>query len=715
MKDELLNLISDILHPASRIPHPASRILHPASRILHPASRILHPASCILHPASRILHPASRIPHPASRILHPASCILLFLLLAIGSVAQQPGNQLSTDNKKAIKAFDAAFQAYQSHDYPRAITEVTKALEADSVFCEALILKGDLFSDLKKPADAVAEYKKVLRLNALFSNNLYYIIGGLELYLGRYGDSEADFLRYLDGKNVPDIKRKRATAQIANARFGLEALEHPVPFSPINLGDSINSRFDEYINAITTDEELLYFTRKVPRSEKDPELKGYEEDFYVACRADSSGWRKARNMGPPINTGRNEGALNISPDGQYLFFTGCERPDGFGSCDIFWSKRADGAWSEPENLGPVVNSEAWDSQPCFSSDGKTLYFASKRKGGKGSSDIWKAELRLDGSWTEPVNLGDSVNSAYEEMAPFIHGDGQTLYFSSKGHPGMGGYDLFYSRMKPDSSWSTPVNLGYPINTCSDEMTLIVNARGDVAYVSSDKFGGKGRQDIYSFPLYKEARPIPSTYFKGIVYDSETKKRLQARFELSNLEDGKTVAASASDPVNGEFLLVLPSDKNYGLNVSKDGYLFYSDNFSLKGLHDIEKPFIKNVALKPVKVGEVVVLRNIFFDTDKYILKPESLTELKNLLALMKKNASLKLELGGHTDAMGKTKHNLELSKNRAKAVYEFLIQNGIPATRLSFEGYGALRPVDTNDTEQGRANNRRTEFTISDI
>ncbi len=604
-------------------------------------------------------------------------------------------------------------QAYQGRDYPRAITELTKALEADSLFPEALILKGDLFSDLKKPAEAIASYKKVLAINPEFSNNLYFIIGGLELYLGRYKEAETDFTHYLEGKNVPDIKRKKSLAQLANARFGVVASEHPVPFNPVNLGDSINTRYDEYINTITTDEEWLYFTRKIPRSEKNEELKGYEEDFYLARKKDSLGWFKARNMGSPINTSGNEGALNISPDGRYLFFAGCERPDGYGSCDIYWSKRIGDAWTEPENLGPVVNSSTWDSQPCFSSDGKTLYYASKRPGGKGSSDIWKTELGADGSWTEPVNLGDSVNSQYEEMAPFIHGDGQTLYFSSKGHPGLGGYDLFYCRRKPDSTWSRAVNLGFPINTNSDEIVLIVNAKGDKAFISSDKFGGNGRQDIWSFPLYEAARPIPSTYFKGIVFDNESGKKLQAKFELTNLGDGKTVARSVSDPVNGEFLLVLPSDKDYALNVSRDGYLFYSDNFSLKGLHSIDKPFIKNIGLKPIKVDETVILRNIFFDTDKYSLKPESVAELNKLRDLMKANATLKVELSGHTDIMGTPAHNLELSGNRAKAVYEYLIANGIAASRLTYKGYGQTKPVDSNDTEQGRANNRRTEFRVT--
>ena len=348
----------------------------------------------------------------------------------------------------------------------------------------------------------------------------------------------------------------------------------------------------------------------------------FEEDFFYCDRLDT-GWHKAVNLGPPINTHGNEGALCISPDGKMIFFAACNRPDSYGSCDIYWSRKEGNHWTVPENLGPVVNSPAWDSQPSFSSDGKTLYFASKRQGGKGSSDIWKTELQPDGQWTEPVNLGDSINTKAEEMAPFIHPDNQTLYFSSRGHPGMGGLDLFYSRKDANGNWTRPVNLGYPINTSADEITLVVNANGDVAYISSDKLGGKGRQDIYSFKLYENARPHKTTYFKGIVYNKETGQRLEARFELTDLETGRTVVQSSSDAITGEFLLSFPVDKNYALNVSKEGYLFYSDNFLLEGDNTQAKPFVKNIPLQEIKVGETVILKNIFFDTDKYDLKEES--------------------------------------------------------------------------------------------
>jgi outer membrane protein OmpA-like peptidoglycan-associated protein len=311
-----------------------------------------------------------------------------------------------------------------------------------------------------------------------------------------------------------------------------------------------------------------------------------------------------------------------------------------------------------------------------------------------------------------VNLGDTVNSKAEEMAPFIHPDDQTLYFSSRGHPGLGGYDLFLSRKNLRGYWNTPVNLGYPINTHADEITLVVNARGDMAFISSDIPGGRGRQDIYTFQLYPDARPMLTTYFKGIVYDEVTGEKLEARFELIDLATAVTCAEAWSDPVTGGFLLVLPTEKNYALNVSKDDYLFYSDNFFLTGTNSSSEPFLKNIPLRPVKVGEAVILRNIFFDTDQYLLKEQSLAELKKLTTFLRNNPKLKIEISGHTDNVGSATHNLELSANRARAVYNYLVGQGIESARLSSAGYGFNRPVDDNSTEQGRANNRRTEFKV---
>jgi outer membrane protein OmpA-like peptidoglycan-associated protein/Tol biopolymer transport system component len=643
---------------------------------------------------------------------------ILFLLLIlhcsffIDVMGQQ---QFSSSSKKAVRLFLDAADLYSARDYDKALTALNKAVADDPGFTEAYLLKGDIYADKQLVPDAIEAYRQAIQSNPDFSPNLYYILANHELSIGLYKQAKSDYLKFLDYKDIPQPKKEKAIANLYNCDFGINAINNPVPFDPLNLGKNINTVYDEYINAVTSDDQRIYFTRKLPKNEQTlNQANDFEEDFYYSVKKDSL-WDTARNLGPPINTAGNEGAICISPDGQFLFFAACNRDDGYGSCDLYWSRKTGNQWSEPLNLGAVVNSQAWDSQPTFSSDGKTLYFASKRPGGKGSSDLWKTELLPGGEWMPPVNLGDSINTKDAEMAPFIHPDDLTLYFTSKGHPGMGGLDLFYSRKDKQGLWKNPVNLGYPINTYADEITIIVNATGDLAYISSDKLGGLGRQDVYSFKLYKEAQPLKVTYFKGIVFNKETKERLEAKFELIDLTSGKVVIESHSDPVNGEFLVALPTNKDYALNVSKTGYLFYSDHFALKGENSKSKPFIKNIPLQEIKIGETVVLKNIFFDTDKYELKPESRSELEKLISLLQTNGKISIEISGHTDNAGTPGYNLTLSKNRAKAVYDYLVEHGVSAGRLSYEGYGLSKPIDTNETEQGRANNRRTEFMVLGI
>ncbi|MCX6251585.1 MAG: OmpA family protein [Bacteroidetes bacterium] len=641
--------------------------------------------------------------------------IILFIIFILHSsffIGFSQTQPLSTQSKKAIRLFMDARDDYGRRYYDKAIKELDKAILDDPSFVEAFILKGDIWSEQRQITDAVSAYKKAVAISPDFSANLYYIIANNELVIGRYSDAKADYLKFISYDYLPVEKKERANNNIKSCDFGINAMAYPVPFNPLNLGDSVNTPMDEYVNAITSDDQRLFFTRKFTKNALTIDQSNeFEEDFYYCDRIDSL-WQKAINLGAPINTHGNEGALSISPDGNYIFFAACNRPDSYGSCDLYWSRKEGTAWSAPKNLGQVANSGAWDSQPSFSSDGKTLYFASKRPGGKGGSDIWKTELISGDQWSEPVNLGDSINTRLDEMAPFIHPDDQTLYFSSRGHPGMGGLDLFYARKDASGQWSRPVNLGYPINTYADEITIIVNANGDLAYISSDKFGGKGKQDIYSFKLYKEARPLKVTYLKGIVFDKETQQRLGASFELVDLESGKTVVQASSEPVKGSFLLCLPTNRNYGLSVSKEGYLFYSDNFMLMGESSKTKPFVKDVPLQPIKVGGTVVLKNIFFDTDKFDLKDESKSELGKLIALLQKNPKIHIEISGHTDNIASEEHNNILSRNRAKAVYNYLIVNGISADRLTYEGYGFSKPIDTNVSEQGRANNRRTEFKV---
>jgi outer membrane protein OmpA-like peptidoglycan-associated protein len=622
----------------------------------------------------------------------------ILLLMTVSTYAQEG------DRQKADRLFEKAEQYYGRRDYTQAIKQINLVLAEEPKYCNAYLLMGDIYYDLKIPVKAIDAYAEAVKIDSVLFPPAFYIMANLQFDLERYADAKRNYITYLGFFPKSQTEIQKAQRNIELCEFRADMISHPVPFNPVNLGPNVNSEGFEYINSVSIDEELMLFTRKGIR-------QGDNESFFKSAR-EGGKWGLAIPMAPPVNSQGNQGALCLSPDGMFLFMTCCSRYDSYGSCDLYVSHRSGNAWSEPENLGDVVNSTSWDSQPCLSADGRTLYFVSIRKGGFGGSDIWKSTLLPDGNWDKPVNLGNVINTSANEMAPFIHQDGRTLYFSSAGHNGMGGADLFMSRLAPNGTWSAPMNLGYPVNTKNDEINLVINVGGDAAYISSAKTGGYGNTDIYRFELPADVRPDPISYVKGKVYDKNDKHPLSADLELIDMQSGKVVVNSISDPAGGEFLLSLPVDKSYALNVSCKGYLFYSQNFSIDNGRDINNPLLLDIPMQPLLVGEKVVLHNIFFETDKYDLKPESTVELDKLLEFLQKNPSLNIEVSGHTDNVGSDQHNLELSQNRANAVVTYLVNHGIVKARIIAKGYGKTVPVDTNDTPAGRASNRRTEFKV---
>ncbi len=639
--------------------------------------------------------------------------IVLFLFVPQFLIAQTP--ELHTKSDKAKKHYQKAMEYYDASKNELAANEFQKAIEADPNFLEAHIVLAGVYQDTKKYENAIAEYKAAIAIDPNFFPTNYYNLAESEVAIQQFAEAKEHLKKLLAfAKLNPDIKKK-GERLLANASFSEIAVKNPVPFEPKNLGPNVNTRFNEYLPTLTADEQTLIVTVKMPDDTIRNDWNNASEDFYTSKKVDGK-WQKRSNVGPPINTPANEGAQCISPDGQFLFYTLCNSPGGMGRCDIYFSMKEGNKWGLPKNVGPPINSKHWDSQPSLSSDGNTLYFVSNRPGGKGEKDIWASSLTKEGYWGEPINLGDSINTSESDMSPYIHPDNQTLYFASGGHPGMGKHDIFYARMKKDGSFGKPVNIGYPINTSGDEFSLIVNSKGNLAYyASADRKEGFGNLDLYSFDLYEKARPTLVTYVKGKVFDADTKKMLDAKLELMDLETSKVIAEIYSNAITGEYLVCLPANKNYAFNVSRNGYLFYSENFSLKDSKDAGEPYLIDIALKPIKAGEKVVLKNIFFETGKYNLKDESRSELNKLGDFLAKNPKVKIEVSGHTDNVGDVKMNQVLSLNRAKSVYDFLAGNGIAADRLSYKGYGESQPVDSNDTEKGKANNRRTEFKVITI
>lgn len=633
--------------------------------------------------------------------------ILLLLVLTV-SVQAFGQYDYSTNSKKAIKNFQEALKYYGSRQNSVALEFLQKAIKADEGFVEAYAVSGDCYADLGDLENAIINYQKVVDLNPDFLATSYKQLADAQFMTGDYESALGNYQIFMTKKRVNPKIREEAERRLKNAEFGVIAKKAPVPFEPKNLGTNVNTSDFEYFPVLTADEQTLVFTRNKRRNGG----LDYQEDFYVSS-ASSDGWKMAMNLGRPINTDDNEGAQTITADGKQLFFIGCNRKrTGLGSCDIYRSLRNGERWGVPENLGSPVNSAKWESQPSISADGKTLYFVSNRPGGLGGMDIWVTRLAPNGEWSVPRNLGDVINTPYSEETPFIHPDGKTLYFTSDGHVGMGGKDIFVTRMDSMGNWSTPENLGYPINTWKDEQGLFVVASGQKAYFSSDRKGGAGKLDIYSFDLYEDVRPTRVTYVKGRVTDKVTGNPLAAKFELIDVETSEVVVESSSDPVNGSFLVTLPVDHDYALNVSRDKYLFYSEHFSLPAQHDMTKPYRMDVELQPIKFGEKVVLKNIFFETASYDLLSESRVELDKLVAFMDNNSTIQIEIGGHTDNVGKPEDNQLLSENRSKSVREYLIDHGIEASRIQYKGYGENQPIDTNETPEGRANNRRTEFKV---
>jgi len=394
-----------------------------------------------------------------------------------------------------------------------------------------------------------------------------------------------------------------------------------------------------------------------------------------------------------------------------MIYTACNRSDGIGRCDLYYTTKVGDRWTFPKNMGKPVNSPYRETQPSLTPDGRTLYFSSDRPGGKGQHDIWVSYLDDGNRWSVPENLGEVINTPGIEMSPFIHPDNQSLYFSSDGHIGLGGYDLFVTRRDSTGKWQKPMNLGYPINTNRDEIGMIVNSRGDKAYYSSDVDKTNGK-DIYVFDLPVQDRPVMTTYMKGKVFDADDNQLLRAQFELVDLETGNSIFRSYSDSITGEFLVSIPVNHNYMLNVSRNGYLFFSENFSLKNTYRSDRPFLKDVPLQPLKAGKRIILKNVFYETDSFALKKESTAELNKVIGLLQANPKIKIEISGHTDNTGTPDYNQKLSENRAKTVAKYLISASVNAERVVAKGYGMNNPVASNDTEEGKAQNRRTELQI---
>ncbi len=655
------------------------------------------------------------------------ACFFFFLSACLSANVLTAQNYITrkTASKKQLKLYEQAREYAVGKEFVKALEVLSKLTEVSPPFVDAWLLMGDVYYDGLHLAKAEETYEHVLRFAPAYRAIAWYKLALCEWRQRKEREAIEHMEMYLATGKGSEEQRKRVARELEQLRFSLEARQHPVPFSPEKMGPEVNTERAEYSPVLTADGEQLLFVRVTEQG---------GEDFYLSRKVKDE-WQEAEPIAE-LNTRLNEGAPAFSADGKQIIFTICNSRKGLGSCDLYFSRRTStGGWTAPQNLGPPVNTAAWESLPSLSADGKRLFFSSSREGGQGGKDLWVSRRLRNGKWSKPKNLGDVINTAGDEMAPFIHADGKTLYFMSSGHPGMGGFDLFMSRQREDGSWSEPLNLGYPINDMSSEGALYVAPNGYRAFYASDRDGplegisafviqqNSKPTDIYAFDLPEAVRAQACTYAKIRIYDRMTNDPLRALVGLRDLKDGGRFIWRQQASEDGELLCLLPLGTDYALEIAQSGYLFYSDHFALAEERSVEEPYLLSVGLIPVPrdeelaraLDQAVVLRNVFFDSGSAELRPESQYELNRLARLLKENYQLKIEIRGHTDEVGREEDNLELSRQRAEAVRRYLIEKGIAEDRLTARGFGESRPIADNDSPEGRQKNRRTEFVVTGV
>ena len=639
--------------------------------------------------------------------------IIFLILYSSFFILHSAAQTFSTSSAAALKSFQEGVNMLNIGEYGKAVSAFKDAISKDRKFSEAYWKLSEVYQYQKNESQRLGTLQRAWHANFPYFAQTSLRLGMAYFENGMYDESLRTFQTMTTDNTLFAAKRDE---WILRNQQAIALRDNPIPFTPYNMGNNINTEHDDYWPSLTADG--LTFSTTVGISRRTNNGTFIQEDIFHSQKTDGE-WAKSKALPPPMNTGGNEGAQSFSFDGRYMFFVACDRRESLGGCDIYYSIHNGNDWSEPVNPGAPLNSRYKDTTPVLSAAGDRLYFSSERPGGKGRGDIWYAPVSMasDGllSFGTPVNLGDSINTSDEEISPFIHADGKTLYFASAGHWGLGGMDIFKSTMKPDGSWSKPVNLGYPLNTHLDELGFVVVPSGEKAYFSSDsrisRFArgvpNRGK-DIFVVDLYEAIRPEPVVVISGKITDATSDVPLQARIEMYRVEDDKKVFDSFSDEETGEYSAALPADSRYGFMVSKRGFMFHSDTFEQPDSLKIHK----DIALQPIEIGGTLILRNVFFDIDSYELKPESRAELDRLVEFLKQNKTLKVELGGHTDITGSYEHNVTLSKNRALAVVNYLIDKRIAENRLTYAGYASDVPIATNDTDEGRALNRRTEVKV---
>ena len=629
-----------------------------------------------------------------------------FLIIIIGAICFLSCSSSETVTTGKLPPSTAQSPRYQTDEVLAQRIDVLKRQLTATPNDENILLEiASLHQELNQDSIALSYMVQLKELDFRKDPRLYGSMAQIYRNQEEFANAKEhyEYFRELLPNNSATIQK--IDHEIEELDFIIRSLAKPFDIRARPFSTDVNTQSSEYLPQFTMDDSVIIFTRRFFD----------QEDLFIATKSEDG---FTVNAIDELNTLGNEGAHTLSADGQLLIFTQCHPKQGFGNCDLYRSRRLpSGKWSKPANMGQRINSRSWDSQPSLSADGRTLYFASKRSGGYGGSDIYVSRKRRDGTWTVPQNIGSEVNTPQNDEAPFIHADGRTMYFRSRGYIGHGNYDL-YRATYDGNTWQDVTNLGSPINSTGEDGALVVSLDGTRGYYSTDILNGNklDHLDLYEFDLPYELRPQPMTFVKGRVTDKESGMPLQAEIRIASLNDQKHRSLYRAN-YNGEFLAAIPVGVPILINIHSDDYVFYSDHVYYEEVKYSVNPYKLYAELSKPEIAvedrsEPVILKNIFFESGSANLLPQSESEITILYGLLQDQPYVRIRIIGHTDDVGNDEDNLSLSQQRAEAVKRALVEKGIKPDRIVATGMGETSPIDSNDTDEGRANNRRTEFEI---
>lgn len=627
------------------------------------------------------------------------------------------------DLKKAVNELkEGDYIFYEEHHYyEEALKHYKIAQDFNPNNAELNYKIGVCYLSTLYKTKSLTYFIKAYELNPSVSENILLLTGRSYHLNEKWDDAIKFYNKRIQQVNSSPRLAKENSQHTRDLKKYIEECENgkvlsakPVNVKLENLGGKINTKFPEYLVIVNADESVMMFTSQRPGStgenskEFHDDYMFHHEDIYVSHRKEDA-WDEAYNVGPPVNTEINDATIALAPDGHTVLTYN----DKLGSGDIYQCNLEGDKWSIPKLLSSNINSPHHESSASFSYDGKSLYFVSDNpEDNYGDHDIYVSHWDENtNDWGKAINLGDKINTPFSEQGVFAHPDGKSLYFSSKGHNTMGGFDIFKATWDEASkSWSQPVNMGYPINGPGNDVGLVISASGLHGYVAAYHSDSYGKEDIYMI-TFPEDKIEHLTILKGYVTDCKTKQAIKADIEILDIKEHKEIAHFESNSKNGHYLVSLPAGKNYAIEIDNEEYLFHSENFDLPEADEYHE-IRKDICLAKIEVGKKIVLNNVFFDSREATLRPESIDELNKVYQFMIDNPSLRIEFSGHTDNIGSDAYNQDLSDRRATSVVNYLIEKGVESSRMTHVGYGEKQPIDTNETPEGRQNNRRTELKI---